>query len=317
MFSNNPNSYGVRTRNQRTAMAAAEEAVYAEEVPDLTLRTAESPAEDSSFEEIKSAKKATYRDVVVSGSRAVFPDQAPSFGYITPDTRSSATVTEESYDRFATQAQRLETFSQWKEDNPNKVVDDGTAWTPVTYMRPRRSCSHSAGSVQRGRHSPRVIPEHVVRTPAAPVQAARAVERTRALEPVLVPAPHDAIAQAEESLAPADRERISRRFAQINVSSNNDSNPALSKGEGPSKKGKAVDPGNWGNISFEPEEMNPDIQNELLNKSKKNKKSIPVTKAVRQSTVQPRDSSSQINSRVQSSRITKLSRPNFEEYGTP
>ncbi|KAF8172699.1 hypothetical protein BJ912DRAFT_1080425 [Pholiota molesta] len=306
MFSNNPISYGVRTRNQRTAMAAAEEAVNAEEVPDLTLRTAESPAEDSSFEEIKSAKKAaTYRDVVVSGSRAVSPDHLPSFGFITPETTSSSTVTEGSYDPFATQAQRPETFSQWKEDNPNKVVDDGPAWTPVRHSRLRRSRSHSEGSVQRGRLSPRIIPEQVVRAPTAPVKAAKVVERTRALEPVLVPAPHDAIAQAEDSLAPADRERISRRFAHMNVSSKNDSNPVLSKGEGPSKKGKTVDPGNWGNISFEPEEIDLDIQNDLLKNSKKNKKSIPVIQTVRQSTVQPRDSSSQ------------LSRPNFEEYGTP
>jgi hypothetical protein len=290
-------------RNQRTAMAAAEEAVHADEVPDSTLRTAESSAEDSSFEEIKPAKKATYRDVVVSGSRAVSPDLLPSFGLITPETRSSSTVTEGSYDPFATQAQRPETFSQWKDDNPNKVVDDGPAWTPVTYRR-----SRSQGSGQRGCRSPRIMTEEVIRAPAAPVQAARAVERTRALEQVLVPAPHDAIAQAEELLAPADRERISRRFAQINVTSNNDSNPVLSKGEGPSKKGKTVDPGNWGNISFEPEETNPEIQNELLNKSKKNKKSIPVIETVRQSTVQPRDSTSQINSRAQSTRLTK-SRP--------
>jgi hypothetical protein len=257
MFSQTPNVYGVRTRKQRSALAAANEA---ERVPGSTLGTMHSAAEDSSAAESGPAKKATHADVPANRSRGATPDldisayelDPPDAGSLSPGRGNTSSPVETSQTERQT-----ETLSHWIRENPN-IAEYDEGHTPVARMPLRRS---------RSQDSPRL------RVPLLALN--RAPATLSALEPALpitsrtphVPTVINSIRQAEYALRPADRENISRRYAKVQVVPEQTDHSVLSQEEGPSskRKGKTVDPRNWGNLSLASEELNQTAQQELFN----------------------------------------------------
>ena len=80
---------------------------------------------------------------------------------------------------------------------------------------------------------------------------------TKILDPVIV--------AAEQQLTADEQDRIQNRYKKVNSKSEakRPEESEISKGEGPSK-GKGVDPGNWGDIEFAPEEVDVAVQEAAL-----------------------------------------------------
>lgn len=260
MFSQTPNVYGMRTRKQSSALAAANEAA---QVPDSTLRTADSTAEDSSPEERRPAKTAAYTDVPANGSREASPDpDIPSYELNPPDAGSLSAGGGETASPVESLIQEQpDTWSHWKRYNPNNPADD-ELHTPVPRAPYRRSRSQDSPRL-RAPLPTRDKPQAALSTlePALPI--------TSSSDPV--PYVNKTIQQAEDALNQVDRERISRRYANIQDISEDTDNSVHAKYPGPSSKskGKMPDGRNWGGLPIPVEELNPSAQEELINQYKK------------------------------------------------
>ncbi|KAJ3978410.1 hypothetical protein F5890DRAFT_1560391, partial [Lentinula detonsa] len=69
------------------------------------------------------------------------------------------------------------------------------------------------------------------------------------------------VRMAEANLDDREREIIARRYSSVRILEDDEE----SRDEGPSSsKGKGIDPRNWGNVSIDNEEMNPDLQAQIL-----------------------------------------------------
>ena len=98
----------------------------------------------------------------------------------------------------------------------------------------------------------------------------------------------DLLAAAEERLTAAQKNKIKRRYKKVaNVNDPARSSSPSDVEEGPSKKkGKGIDPSNWGNLDLNEEELDPEAQQtaldslkqEQLRKKSRKEPAVPVNK---------------------------------------
>ncbi|KAF8956545.1 hypothetical protein BDZ97DRAFT_1925443 [Flammula alnicola] len=273
MFAPQPSTSSIRNRTRAAARNAVSKAAQTA-IPDSTLGTGE-PPDESDSSQIMPAKKPTYREALIGGSREGSPDPK------TPGKNNSQSLASQGddYERGITasqwpeEAQRPDSFREWIQNHPNLVSEQPR--TPV--RRSRRSRSHgSRPSVEFPRNAPAldvyasdtaVLDAHAhntfprdaqerITSPHTPPGGNLLPAHTIVLQKDkdAMPAQPDIITQAEEALSRDERERISRRYAKVSVVSGRDHSSSPSHGEGPSskQKGKVVDPHNWGNIQLDP-----------------------------------------------------------------
>lgn len=120
--------------------------------------------------------------------------------------------------------------NQFMTENPPDEEDDNRPWTLVESKRARR---HRASKISNN-----------------------SSER-----PDLTSEQQTAVQAAEQGLTALERERIDRRYENLQVNPESESEP--SGIEGPSK-GKGVDPKNWGALDLDPSELDLDAQKGAL-----------------------------------------------------
>ncbi|KAF8949966.1 hypothetical protein BDZ97DRAFT_1765307 [Flammula alnicola] len=122
MFAQPPTTSSIRNRTRAAARNAASEAAQTA-IPDSTLGTGEPPDESDSAQRMP-AKKPTYREALIGGSREGSPD--PN----TPGRKNSQSLASRGNDyehgtttsQWPEEAQRPESFSEWVQNNPNLTL---------------------------------------------------------------------------------------------------------------------------------------------------------------------------------------------------
>ncbi len=252
-----PSEYSIRTRSRATARTAEDSVA-----PDSTLDTDGGPAQASSHAadvDASATRKPTYSEAVTGNLSPTPPDDSSgvriSNYFNSVDSRSTAELNQPrdythqySLPQPRTPEPRPETLSQWERDNPNDPQ-----WTRVSYSRGRRS--RSQGETPRaGTGSSSGVKNGEI-LPALPLPVRK---------PASVPVPDAAIDAAQASLSREEQERIDRRNAAVKVIPPRPRSPSPDKEEGPSNKGKNIDPLNWGNINLSERERNVAEQQALL-----------------------------------------------------
>ncbi|KAF4600395.1 hypothetical protein EYR38_005020 [Pleurotus pulmonarius] len=167
-------------------------------------------------------------------------------------------------------AQSSEKFTQsGVQDNTPDDDDESSTWTTVT-RRNRRS--HSASSVDRRRMLDRDQIDTIDHAydNLSKEQRERIARRKMAVRPEIrrTPSPGPRI-HLSETRAPSERPRIPTP------------EPEPSRSQKPAAKGKNVDPGNWGDVDFEDDDLDPGAQAAAFRLWKLTKDADPATENLR------------------------------------